>query len=179
MALLLVAYAVACKLLDWVKITRRQPYLMSYLMLAGAILVSLVYTTSPHLTAGYLEGGIRNELLQMSYQALREIPIWIGGGLDYAYNLLLPLPVNIAQESIQMLVQSGIIGLLLWISILGSMLWIARRQRNVALVVLTSLWIILCNVDLLSFIHRYVVGVMFLLCLALSTQGDDQLQRAD
>ena len=188
MALLLVAYAVACKLLDWVKVTRRQPYLMSYLMLAGAILVSLVYTTSPHLTAGYLEGGIRNELLQMSYQALREIPIWIGGGLDYAYNLLLPLPVNIEQESIivqfhnqymQMHVQSGIIGLLLWISILGSMLWIARRQRNVALVVLTSLWVILCNVDLLSFIHRYVVGVMFLLCFALSTQGDDKLQRAD
>ena len=187
MALLLVAYAVACKLLDWGGITRRQPNLMPYLMLAGAILFTCVYTTSPNLVGGYLGGGIRNDLLQMSYQALREVPIWIGGGLDYVYQLLLPLPINAEQESIihfhnqymQSLVQSGIIGLLLWISILSSMFWTARRQRNRALVVLTALWVILCNVDLVSYMSNYLIGMMFVLCLALSTQGDDKLQRAD
>lgn len=188
MALLLVAYAVACKLLDWGGITRRQPNLMPYLMLAGAILFTCVYTTSPNLVGGYLGGGIRNDLLQMSYQALREVPIWIGGGLDYVYQLLLPLPINAEQENsiihfhnqyMQSLVQSGIIGLLLWISILSSMFWIARRQRNRALVVLTALWVILCNVDLVSYMSNYLIGMMFVLCLALSTQGDDKLQLAD
>lgn len=188
MALLLVAYTVACKLLDWGGITRRQPNLMPYLMLAGAILFTCVYTTSPNLVGGYLGGGIRNDLLQMSYQALREVPIWIGGGLDYVYQLLLPLPINAEQESsiihfhnqyMQSLVQSGIIGLLLWISILSSMFWIARRQRNRALVVLTALWVILCNVDLVSYMSNYLIGMMFVLCLALSTQGDDKLQLAD
>lgn len=188
MALLLVAYAVACKLLDWGGITRRQPNLMPYLMLAGAILFTCVYTTSPNLVGGYLGGGIRNDLLQMSYQALREVPIWIGGGLDYVYQLLLPLPINAEQENsiihfhnqyMQSLVQSGIIGLLLWISILSSMFWTARRQRNRALVVLTALWVILCNVDLVSYMSNYLIGMMFVLCLALSTQGDDKLQLAD
>ena len=188
MALLLVAYTVACKLLDWGGITRRQPNLMPYLMLAGAILFTCVYTTSPNLVGGYLGGGIRNDLLQMSYQALREVPIWIGGGLDYVYQLLLPLPINAEQESsiihfhnqyMQSLVQSGIIGLLLWISILSSMFWTARRQRNRALVVLTALWVILCNVDLVSYMSNYLIGMMFVLCLALSTQGDDKLQLAD
>lgn len=180
MSLLLLGYAVACHILDWIKAIRPKPTLVPYLMLVGSILLTLIYTTSPHLTRGYLEGGIRNELLQMSYQALREIPIWIGGGLDYAYNLLLPLPVNTNPESfvvqfhnqyLQTLVQSGIIGLLLWLSILVSMLWIAHRQRNSALIVLVSLWIILCNVDLVSYIHRYLIGMIFLLCLALSTRG--------
>ena len=124
----------------------------------------------------------------MSYQALREVPVWIGGGLDYVYRLLLPLSINTEQESfiihfhnqyMQSLVQSGIIGLLLWISILGSMLWTARRQRNKALVVLTSLWIILCNVDLVSYMANYLIGMMFVLCLALSTQGENKLQPAD
>lgn len=188
MALLLVAYAVACKLLDWGGITRRQPNLMPNLMLAGAILFTFVYTTSPNLVGGYLGGGIRNDLLQMSYQALREVPIWIGGGLDYVYQLLLPLPINAEQENsiihfhnqyMQSLVQSGIIGLLLWISILSSMFWTARRQRNRALVVLTALWVILCNVDLVSYMSNYLIGMMFVLCLALSTQGDDKLQLAD
>ena len=188
MALLLVAYAVACKLLDWGGITRRQPNLMPYLMLAGAILFTCVYNTSPNLVGGYLGGGIRNDLLQMSYQALREVPIWIGGGLDYVYQLLLPLPINAEQENsiihfhnqyMQSLVQSGIIGLLLWISILSSMFWTARRQRNRALVVLTALWVILCNVDLVSYMSNYLIGMMFVLCLALSTQGDDKLQLAD
>lgn len=188
MALLLVAYTVACKLLDWGGITRRQPNLMPYLMLAGAILFTCVYTTSPNLVGGYLGGGIRNDLLQMSYQALREVPIWIGGGLDYVYQLLLPLPINAEQENsiihfhnqyMQSLVQSGIIGLLLWISILSSMFWTARRQRNRALVVLTALWVILCNVDLVSYMSNYLIGMMFVLCLALSTQGDDKLQLAD
>ena len=188
MALLLVAYTVACKLLDWGGITRRQPNLMPYLMLAGASRFTCVYTTSPNLVGGYLGGGIRNDLLQMSYQALREVPIWIGGGLDYVYQLLLPLPINAEQENsiihfhnqyMQSLVQSGIIGLLLWISILSSMFWIARRQRNRALVVLTALWVILCNVDLVSYMSNYFIGMMFVLCLALSTQGDDKLQLAD
>lgn len=176
MALLLLGYAVACHILDWIK--QPKPTLLPYLMLVGSILLTLIYTTSPHLTRGYLEGGIRNELLQISYQALREIPIWIGGGLDYAYNLLLPLPVNTEQEGLivqfhnqylQTLVQSGIIGLLLWLSIFVSMLWIAHRQRNSALIVLVSLCIILCNVDLVSYIHRYLIGMIFLLCLALSS----------
>lgn len=189
MTLLLVVYAVVCHLLDWIKVTRRQPHLVvTYLMLAGASLFTIVYTTSPNLVEGYLGGGIRNDLLQMSYQALREVPVWIGGGLDYVYRLLLPLPINTEQESfiihfhnqyMQSLVQSGIIGLLLWISILGSMLWTARRQRNKALVVLTSLWIILCNVDLVSYMANYLIGMMFVLCLALSTQGEDKLQPAD
>lgn len=185
MALLLVGYAIASRLLDWIK--RPKPTLLPYLMLVGSILLTLIYTTSPHLTRGFLEGGIRNELLQMSYQALREIPIWIGGGLDYAYNLLLPLPVNAEEGSLivqfhnqylQTLVQSGIVGLLLWISILGSMLWIARRQRNSALIVVVSLWIILCNVDLVSYIHRYLIGMIFLLCLALSTRSMRPLRRS-
>ena len=187
MALLLVAYAVAGKLLDRVKVTRRQPRLVPYLMLAGAILFTIAYTTSFHLTEGYLGGGLRNDLLQMSYQSLREVPLWIGGGLDYAYNLLLPLPVNTEESLIvhfhnqymQSLVQSGIIGLLLWLSILGSTLWIARRQRNRAITVVVSLWIILCNVDLVSYIPEYLIGMMFVLCLALSTRGKDKLQLAD
>ena len=187
MTLLLVVYAVACKLLDWVRVTRRQPRLVPYLMLAGALLFTIAYTTSFHLTEGYLGGGLRNDLLQMSYQALREVPLWIGGGLDYAYNLLLPLPVNTEESLIvhfhnqymQSLVQSGLIGLLLWLSILGSMLWVARRQRNGAIAVVVSLWIILCNVDLVSYIPEYLIGMMFVLCFALSTRGDDQLQPAD
>lgn len=187
MTLLLVVYAVACKLLDWVKVTRRQPLLVPYLMLAAAILFTFAYTTSFHFTRGYLEGGLRNDLLQMSYQSLREVSLWIGGGLDYAYNLLLPLPVNTEESLIvhfhnqymQSLVQSGIIGLLLWLSILGSMLWVARRQRNGALAVVVSLWIILCNVDLVSYIPEYLIGMMFVLCFALSTRGDDRLQPAD
>ena len=187
MTLLLLVYAVACKLLDWVKVTRRQPRLVPYLMLAGALLFTIAYTTSFHLTGGYLGGGLRNDLLQMSYQSLREVPLWIGGGLDYAYNLLLPLPVNTEESLIvhfhnqymQSLVQSGIIGLLLWLSILGSMLWVARRQRNGAIAVVVSLWIILCNVDLVSYIPEYLIGMMFVLCFALSTRGDDRLQPAD
>lgn len=187
MTLLLVVYAVACKLLDRVKVTRRQPRLVPYLMLVAAILFTIAYTTSFHLTEGYLGGGLRNDLLQMSYQVLREVPLWIGGGLDYAYNLLLPLPVNTEESLIvhfhnqymQSLVQSGIIGLLLWLSILGSMLWVARRQRNGALAVVVSLWIILCNVDLVSYIPEYLIGMMFVLCFALSTRGDDRLQPAD
>ena len=187
MTLLLLVYAVACKLLDWVKVTRRQLCLVPYLMLAGAILFTIAYTTSFHLTEGYLGGGLRNDLLQKSYQALREVPLWIGGGLDYAYNLLLPLPVNTEESLIvhfhnqymQSLVQSGIIGLLLWISILGSMLWVARRQRNSTIAVVVSLWIILCNVDLVSYIPEYLIGMMFVLCLALSTWGKDKLQPAD
>ena len=187
MTLLLVVYAVACKLLDWLKVTRRQPHLVPYLMLVGAILFTIAYTTSFHLTEGYLGGGLRNDLLQMSYQALREVPLWIGGGLDYAYNLLLPLPVNTEESLIvhfhnqymQSLVQSGVIGLLLWLSIFGSMLWVARRQRNSAIAVVVSLWIILCNVDLVSYIPEYLIGMMFVLCLALSTRGKDKLQPAD
>ena len=58
-------------------------------------------------------------------------------------------------------------------------LWTARRQRNKALVVLTSLWIILCNVDLVSYMSNYLIGMMFVLCLALSTQGENKLQPAD
>ena len=187
MTILLVVYAVAGKLLDRVKVARRRPRLVPYLMLAGALLFTIAYTTSFHLTGGYLGGGLRNDLLQMSYQALREVPLWIGGGLDYAYNLLLPLPVNTEESLIvhfhnqymQSLVQSGIIGLLLWLSILGSMLWVARHQRNGAIAVVVSLWIILCNVDLVSYIPEYLIGMMFVLCFALSTRGDDQLQPAD
>ena len=69
----------------------------------------------------------------------------------------------------QTLVQSGIIGLLLWLSLLGSMLWIARKRHHSALIVVISLWIILCNVDLVSYIPEYLIGMLFLLCLALST----------
>lgn len=77
----------------------------------------------------------------------------------------------------QTLVQSGIIGLLLWISILGSMLWIARRQHRSVLIVVVSLWIILCNVDLVSYLPEYLIGMTFLLCLALSARSMRPLRR--
>lgn len=185
MTLLLVAYAVVCRLLDWLKVTRRKPHLVvTYLMLAGSILFTIVYTTSPNLIEGYLGGGIRNDLLQMSYQALRDVPIWIGGGLDYTYNLLektgdLLYLYHFHNRYMESLVQSGIIGLLLWISIQGSIIWTARRQRNSALIVLTALLILLCNIDVVSFLPEYLIGMMFVLCLALSTRGEEKLQPAD
>lgn len=185
MALLLVAYAVVCRLLDWLKVTRRKPHLVvTYLMLAGSILFTIVYTTSPNLIEGYLGGGIRNDLLQMSYQALREVPIWIGGGLDYTYNLLektgdLLYLYHFHNRYMESLVQSGIIGLLLWISIQSSIVWTARNQRNSFLIVLTALLILLCNIDVVSFLPEYLIGMMFVLCLALSTKGDSTLQLAD
>lgn len=160
--------------------------LAAYVILSGALLLTLIYTTSPYLMQGYLDGTVRNEALQASYQAAQEVPILIGGGLDYAYTLLQTLPIGTPEEPhlfhfhnqyMQTLVQSGIVGLLLWISILGSMLWIARRQRNSALIVVVSLWIILCNVDLVSYIHRYLIGMIFLLCLALSTRSMRPLRR--
>ena len=106
------------------------------------------------------------------------MPILIGGGLDYAYTLLQTLPIGTPEEPhlfhfhnqyMQTLVQSGVIGLLLWLSLLGSMLWVAHRQRRSVLIVVVSLWIILCNVDLVSYISEYLIGMLFLLCLALST----------
>ena len=49
------------------------------------------------------------------------------------------------------------------------MLWVAHRQHRSVLIVVVSLWIILCNVDLVSYISEYLIGMLFLLCLALST----------
>ena len=108
---------------------------------------------------GYLDGTVRNEALQVSYQAAEEVPILIGGGLDYAYTLLQTLPIGTPEEPhlfhfhnqyMQTLVQSGVIGLLLWLSLLGSMLWVAHRQHRSVLIVVVSPWI-------LSLIHIYLI----------------------
>ena len=152
--------------------------LAAYVILSGALLLTLVYTTSPYLMHGYFDGTVRNDALLVSYQAVQEVPILIGGGLDYAYTLLQTLPFGTAEEPhlfhfhnqyMQTLVQSGIIGLMLWLSLLGSMLWIARKRHHSALIVVISLWIILCNVDLVSYLPEYLIGMLFLLCLALSS----------
>lgn len=162
-----------------------KPTVGAYLMLAGAILLTLVYNLLPNLAKGYLAGGVRTETLQVGYEALKEIPLMIGGGLNYAHDLLLPLQIkadsthiviHCHNQYVQSLLQSGIIGLLLWIALLGSMLWIAYKQRNQTLIVVTSLWIILCNVDLVSYLPDYLIGMLFVICLALTTKPLDQAE---
>ena len=177
MAIAVGSYALIYQITAQVQGAKHTGRLAAYIILSGALLLTLVYTTSPYLMHGYLDGTVRNEALQVSYQAAEEVPILIGGGLDYAYTLLQTLLIGTPEEphlyhfhnqSMQTLVQSGIIGLLLWLSLLGSMLWIAHRQRRSVLIVVVSLWIILCNVDLVSYISEYLIGMLFLLCLALS-----------
>ena len=178
MAIAVGGYALIYQITAQVQGAKHTGRLAAYVILSGALLLTLVYTTSPYLMHGYLDGTVRNEALQVSYQAAEEVPILIGGGLDYAYTLLQTLPIGTPEEPhlfhfhnqyMQTLVQSGVIGLLLWLSLLGSMLWVAHRQRRSVLIVVVSLWIILCNVDLVSYISEYLIGMLFLLCLALST----------
>ncbi len=178
MAIAVGGYALIYQITVRVQGAKHTGRLAAYVILSGALLLTLVYTTSPYLMHGYLDGTVRNEALQVSYQAAEEVPILIGGGLDYAYTLLQTLPIGTPEEPhlfhfhnqyMQTLVQSGVIGLLLWLSLLGSMLWVAHRQRRSVLIVVVSLWIILCNVDLVSYISEYLIGMLFLLCLALST----------
>ena len=178
MAIAVGGYALIYQITVRVQGAKHTGRLAAYVILSGALLLTLVYTTSPYLMHGYLDGTVRNEALQVSYQAAEEVPILIGGGLDYAYTLLQTLPIGTPEEPhlfhfhnqyMQTLVQSGVIGLLLWLSLLGSMLWIVRRQHRSVLIVVVSLWIILCNVDLVSYLPEYLIGMLFLLCLALSS----------
>lgn len=187
MAITVGVYALIYRITARIQGVKHTGCLAAYVILTGALLLTLIYTTSPYLMQGYLDGTVRNEALQASYQAAQEVPILIGGGLDYAYTLLQTLPIGTPEEPhlfhfhnqyMQTLVQSGIIGLLLWISILGSMLWIARRQHRSVLIVVVSLWIILCNVDLVSYLPEYLIGMTFLLCLALSTRSMRPLRRS-
>ena len=186
MAITVGVYALIYRITARIQGVKHTGCLAAYVILTGALLLTLIYTTSPYLMQGYLDGTVRNEALQASYQAAQEGPILIGGGLDYAYTLLQTLPIGTPEEPhlfhfhnqyMQTLVQSGFIGLLLWISILGSMLWIARRQHRSVLIVVVSLWIILCNVDLVSYLPEYLIGMTFLLCLALSARSMRPLRR--
>lgn len=178
MAIAVEGYALIYRITARIQGAKHTGRLAAYVMLSGALLLTLIYTTSPYIMHGYLDGTVRNEALQVSYQAAQEVPILIGGGLDYAYTLLQTLPIGTPEEPhlfhfhnqyMQTLVQSGVIGLLLWLSLLGSMLWIVRRQHRSVLIVVVSLWIILCNVDLVSYLPEYLIGMLFLLCLALSS----------
>lgn len=181
MTLVVGGYALIYGLLRWLKGLELKRDVAAYLVLAGAILLTLIYTTSPGLTEGYFDGGVRNIALQIGYDALREVPRLIGGGLDYGHRLLQTFPMDTPGEPyiyhfhnqyLQSLVQSGVIGLLLWIAILGAMLWIARRQRDGRLIVVTALWIILCNVDLVSYLATYLIGMLLILCFAMGTRED-------
>lgn len=178
MAVAVGGYALLYQITARIQGVKHMGRLAAYVILSGALLLTLVYTTSPYLMHGYFDGTVRNDALLVSYQAVHDVPILIGGGLDYAYTLLQTLPFGTAEEPhlfhfhnqyMQTLVQSGIIGLMLWLSLLGSMLWIARKRHHSALIVVISLWIILCNVDLVSYIPEYLIGMLFLLCLALSS----------
>ncbi|MDD6928693.1 MAG: polymerase [Bacteroidales bacterium] len=178
MAVAVGGYALLYQITARIQGAKHTGRLAAYAILSGALLLTLVYTTSPYLMHGYFDGTVRNDALLASYQAVQEVPILIGGGLDYAYTLLQTLPFGTAEEPhlfhfhnqyMQTLVQSGIVGLMLWLSLLGSMLWIARKRHHSALIVVISLWIILCNVDLVSYLPEYLIGMLFLLCLALST----------
>lgn len=184
-------YAAATTVGVWLWRRSRSPQrgimLPSYLLLAGVLTVSVGYIAVNLVGAASID-KTRASLILAGADGFTSGEWWqqlLGSGLDapprwiVRHGVLADCPSgyqpHLHNEWMQVLLQSGVVGLLLWGGVQVCLLRHYRRRGFYAGVAIISGWMLLMNFDLVNYLINYLIGMMVLLTLSLGEDASTTL----